>query len=90
LKRRKKRRGLTLAEIPIRDHGVCQNPECGKILPDVVKVDGRWRRAPMKSHCNKRCQGAARAVGTMLWIKKQKPWALEMLADVLSTPHVSS
>lgn len=33
MKPRKKRRGLTLAEIPIRDHGVCGNFECGKILP---------------------------------------------------------
>jgi hypothetical protein len=90
LKPRKKRRGLTLAEIPIRDHGVCGNFECGKILPDVIRKDGRWRRAPERKFCSPACIAASRVPGSAKWLKRQKPWALEMLADVLPTSYVSS
>ena len=42
MKPRKKRRGLTLAEIPILDHGVCGNFECGKILRTLPTGAGGW------------------------------------------------
>jgi hypothetical protein len=89
LKQRKPCTGRKLADIPIRDHGECANVECRKILPDVVRRNGRWMRAARRKYCSGTCRSDARRRGSLRWIAMQKPWALEMLADVLPKQHAA-
>lgn len=54
--------------------------ECRKMLPDIIKKDGKWVRPGKRRTCSKECTGKSMSRGGLSWIKAHHPEILHLFS----------